>query len=102
MRAVIVVVVFVHAFAFCVASLFVSSGGSNSGGGIASDNSQLGVSLCPTSEDNLLGGRSSGQGLDVRPELDDFAQQVFGFALPVGHGFVVVGSTERVLMQMLV
>lgn len=41
----------------------------------------------------LLGLLRDGQAVDVGAELDDFAQQVVGFALPVGEGFVEVGVT---------
>lgn len=45
----------------------------------------------------LFGLIRSRQTINVSPEFDDFAEQVIGFALPVGHGFVVVGVARGVL-----
>ena len=47
----------------------------------------------------LLGSLRRIQTVTIRLELDDFAQEVVGLALPVGHGFAEVGVAGRVLQQ---
>ena len=52
----------------------------------------------PLSVETLFGRLRRGERVHVRPELDDFAEQVVGLALPVGDGAVVVGVARGVLI----
>jgi hypothetical protein len=40
--------------------------------------------------------------IDIRPELDDFSEEVRGLLLPVGHCFLGVGVARRELFALLV
>lgn len=58
-----------------------------------------GFALGSLGVDGFLGLLRVAERVDVRPELDDFAEEVLALALPVSHGFCVVGVTRRVLQS---